>query len=63
MSIKIIDFTPDNTLTGIDNALARKAHYESECARINALSLVEAYKRNTGLEFYIDTRKSNDRTE
>ena len=43
-NIKLVDFKPDPTLTGLDNALARKAHYDSEMVRIKAAELIQRYK-------------------
>ena len=46
-TVELVAYTPDATLTTLENAQARKAHYESESARMHALMLVkECESRN-----------------
>lgn len=42
--VKLIDFTPDPTQDNKSNALARKYHYESEVARIQAAQIIQEAK-------------------
>lgn len=42
--IKLIEYVPDQTLTGHQNASGRKAHYESELLRIQAAQLIQQAK-------------------
>lgn len=42
--IKLIDYVPCSTLTTLENAQARKAHYEGEVARVRAAELIQTAK-------------------
>lgn len=42
--VKLVDYVSCPSLTELENAHARKAHYESECARISALQLIKQLK-------------------
>lgn len=39
--VSLVEYKDDPTLTNLQNAQARKFHYESECARISALQLIK----------------------
>lgn len=39
--VSIVEYKDDSTLTNLQNAQARKFHYESECIRISALQLIK----------------------
>lgn len=43
-AIKLIECIPDPTLTSLQNAQARKFHYESEIARVEAARLIHLCK-------------------
>ena len=42
--IKLIDYIPDPTISGHQDASGRKAHYESEILRIQAAELIQKAK-------------------
>ena len=44
--IKLVDFKPVHHNSDLDNALARKAHYDSELSRIKAAALIQKAKDN-----------------
>lgn len=63
-ALEIVDYVPDKTLTGLQNALARKAHYESEILRVDAHIQLATHTKREKLESYISTRKTpHDRTK
>lgn len=63
-ALEIVDYVPDKTLTGLQNALARKAHYESELIRVDAHIQLTAHIQREKLETYINTRNTpHDRTK